>query len=125
MLKIKAVGHRVIVLADTVERVSKGGIHLAIDVKREAQAAQKGTVVEVGPMAWKNAVYGWPSDDWTAWVKPGDRVYFARYAGKLIRDFKKNDAMLDGKEAIDYFVINDEDVQCLILEEGTEGEIDD
>lgn len=118
MLKIKAVGHRVIIKADPVEEVSKGGIVLSVDTKRESAAAQKGTVYEIGAMAWKNDLYGFNKDGWEPWCKVGDRVYFARYSGKLIRDIE------NGIETV-YFVINDEDVQCVILAEGTEGEKDD
>lgn len=118
MLKIKAVGHRVIIKADPVEEVTKGGIVLSVDTKRESAAAQKGTVVGIGPTAWKNELYGYGTTSWEPWCNVGDRVYFARYSGKLIRDIRK------GQETI-YFIINDEDVQCLILDEGTEGDNDD
>jgi co-chaperonin GroES (HSP10) len=118
MLKIKAVGHRVIIKADPVEEVSKGGIVLSVDTKREAAAAQKGTVYEIGSMAWKNELYGFGKEGWEPWCKVEDRVYFARYSGKLIKDTE------NGVETI-YFVINDEDVQCVILAEGTEGDRDD
>jgi len=118
MLKIKAVGHRVIIKADPVEEVTRGGIVLSVDTKRESAAAQKGTVVDIGEMAWKNELYGFGKPGWIPWCTIGDRVYFARYSGKLIRDIKK------GQET-NYFVINDEDVQCLILDEGTEGDNDD
>lgn len=116
-LKLKAVGHRVIVKADAVETKSKGGIVLNVDEKRESAAAQRGTVYQVGEMAWKNTLYGYGIEGWEPWVKQGDRVYFARYAGKLIRD------MNSGVEDV-YFVLNDDDIQCLILEEGTEGDDD-
>lgn len=118
MLKIKAVGHRVIVKADPVEVKTASGIVITVDEKREAAAAQKGTVVGIGEMAWKNKLYGYGIDGWEPWCKVGDRVYFARYAGKLIKD------KIQGEEVV-YFVLNDEDVQCQILEEGTEGENDD
>lgn len=120
MLKIKAVGHRVIIKGDKVETQTKSGIVLAVDAKREAQAAQKGTVMDIGPMAWKNAIYGYGIEGWAPWVNVGDRVYFARYSGKLIRDGK-----LDDPNMVEYFIINDEDVQVQILDEGTEGDIDD
>jgi co-chaperonin GroES (HSP10) len=118
MLKVRAVGHRVIVKADPVEEVSQGGIVLAVDKKREEAAAQKGTVVEVGPMAWKSTLYGYGLEGWEPWVKPGDRIFFARYAGKLIRD------MNNGVETV-FFVINDDDVQCQILDESVEYGDDD
>ena len=117
-IKVKAVGHRVIVRADPVEEMSKGGIVLQVDTKRESAAAQRGTVYDVGEMAWKNDLYGYGKPGWEPWVKKGDRVYFARYAGKTLRDNE------NGLEVV-YFILNDEDIQCLILEEGTEGDNDD
>lgn len=117
MLKIKAVGHRVIVKADPIEVKTKTGLYVAVDEKRELAGAQKGTVYDVGTMAWKNTLYGFGLDGWEPWCKVGDRVYFARYSGKLIRD------LVDGVEET-YFVLNDEDVQCLITDEGTEGDKD-
>jgi chaperonin GroES len=113
-MKIKAVGHRVIVQPDPVEEVSKGGIVLAVDHKREIRAADKGTVIQVGEMAWKNDLYGYGKPGWEPWCKAGDRVFFARYAGKGFKDGQK-----------DYIVLNDEDIQCLILEEGAEGDDDE
>ena len=118
MLKIKAVGHRVIIKADPVEVKTKSGIVLSVDEKREITAAQKGTVLDIGPSAWMNDLYGYGKPGWEPWCKSGDRVYFARYSGKMIKD------VVNGVEEI-FFVINDEDVQCLITEEGTEGEKDD
>ena len=113
-MKIKAVGHRVIVKPDAVEEVSKGGIVLAVDHKREIRAADKGTVVGIGSMAWKNDLYGYGKDGWEPWCKEGDRVFFARYAGKGFKDGDTN-----------YIVLNDEDIQCQILEEDIDGDRDD
>lgn len=107
--KIQAVGHRVIVRPDAVVTKSKGGIMLAIDEKREQASAQKGTVISIGEMAWKNAVYGYGIEGWKPWCNLGDRVYFARYAGKTFRDEDDPD--------IYFVVLNDEDIQCLVVKE--------
>ena len=108
-MKIKAVGHRVIVRPDPVEETSEGGIVLSIDTKRERAAAQKGTVLYVGPLAWKNEViFG---KDSQPWCKPGDRVFFARYAGKSLN-------LADDEVDPDFvMVLNDEDIQALIEED--------
>lgn len=119
-LKIKAVGFRVIVKADPVEKKTDSGIVLAVDERRESAASQKGTVVEIGPMAWKNTLYGYGLPDWKPWCEVGDRVYFARYAGKRIVDDQG-----PNKEPDVYFVLNDEDVQCIILDETVQGEYED
>lgn len=109
MLKLRAVGHRVLVKPDPVEKKSAGGLYLAVDEKRERAASQKGTIVQVGPMAWKNEVYGYGIEGWEPWCKPGDRVFFARYAGKFIR---ANEDDPYSEEV--YVVLNDEDIQAVI-----------
>ena len=107
-MQVKAVGHRVIVRQDPVETKTKSVIVLHVDEKRERAAAQKGTVLEVGPMAWQNEmIFGKNSQPW---CKPGDRVFFARYAGKQIN-------MAEGPEEDFITVLNDEDIQALITEE--------
>lgn len=108
-LGVAPVGHRVIVQPDDIETKTASGIVLAVNEKREQAAAQKGTVVAVGDMAWKNPAYGYGIDGWKPWVKEGDRVFFARYAGK---GFDDNGVYL--------IVMNDEDIQCLIVNEQVE-----
>jgi co-chaperonin GroES (HSP10) len=107
-MKIKAVGHRVIVIPDKVVEKTKSGIVIAKDVKREAAGAQKGTVYAVGSMAWKNEAYGFTKPGWEPWCKEGDRVYFARYAAKFFTDESTDTT---------YGIMNDEDIQCVILDE--------
>lgn len=89
--------HRVLVKPDKVEEVSKGGIILSVDTKREQAAAEKGTVISIGPTAFKD--YG--GDENT--LKPGDRVAYAKYAGKTIKE-----------EDIEYILLNDEDITAII-----------
>lgn len=108
-MQVKAVGHRVIVRQDPVETKTKSGIVLHVDEKRERAAAQKGTVIDVGPMAWQNEmIFGKNSQPW---CKTGDRVFFARYAGKQLN------RAADGEEEDFITVLNDEDIQALITEE--------
>ena len=111
MIELRAVGHRVIIKPDAVEKKSQGGIILTVDEKRERAASQKGTVFQVGPMAWKNEVYGYGLPGWEPWCKEGDRVFFARYAGKFIR------ATDDPLSEDHYIVLNDEDIQAVIEKE--------
>lgn len=107
MIELRAVGHRVIVKPDPVETKTAGGIILKVDEKRESAASQKGTVLMVGPMAWKNEVYGFGLEGWAPWCKAGDRVFFAKYAGKFIK--------VDDEEMV--IVLNDEDIQAVIEKE--------
>lgn len=84
--------------ADEMYKKAKAaGIVLELD-KREQAAVEYGTVVKIGPTSFKD--YG---RDPTI-LKEGDRISFARYSGKSIKDS-------DGKE---YLLLNDSDVLVVI-----------
>lgn len=107
-INIRVPGHRVLIKPEAVEEVSAGGIVLAKpgqQAKLELMATERGTVIAVGPTCWHN--YDKDSPDWKPWCKPGDRVVFAKYAGKLIKN-------PDTEE--EFFIMNDEDIQ-VVLEE--------
>lgn len=102
-MAIKLLLHHVLVLPDditeadaTLKRAKAAGIVLELD-KREQKAVEFGTVVSVGPTAFKD--YG---RDNTI-LNEGDRISFAKYAGKEIQD---NDTT--------YLILNDEDVLAII-----------
>lgn len=82
---------------DTYRRAKASGILLELD-KREQAAVEYGTVVKVGPTAF--ADYG---RDPTI-LKEGDRISFARYSGKSIRD----------SDNTEYLLLNDADVLVVI-----------
>ena len=82
---------------DTYKRAKAAGIVLELD-KREQAAVEYGTVVKIGPTAFQD--YG---RDATI-LKEGDRISFARYSGKSIKDS-------DGTE---YVLLNDSDVLVVI-----------
>ena len=114
-MKLKARGHRLLIKPDPVEKISAGGIVLSINEKQERQASQKGTVLGVGPMAWKNEAYGYGLEGWEPWVKEGDRILFPRYGGKLVCI---NDTPTTPDEKREYvIIINDDDVQAQIEED--------
>lgn len=101
---IKLLTHHVLVkLEDVCEadaqfrRAKELGIELALD-KREQKAVEFGTVVSVGPTAFID--YG---RDPTV-LKGGDRISFARYSGKSIKD----------SDDTEYLILNDVDVLCVI-----------
>lgn len=98
-MQIEPAGHRVIVKPDPLDEVSSGGIIIAhgADKKRKEQAQQIGTIVAIGPNAWK------AFDDGLPWAAIGDRVYFAKYGGFLVED--------GGAE---YRVLNDEDITAIV-----------
>jgi len=97
-LTVVPILHRLLVKPDPVETKTQAGIILAINEKREQAGAEMGTVIAVGDTAFK---------DFKADVVPniGDRIYFAKYAGKEIT--------LDGDR---YLLLNDEDTLGLIKE---------
>ena len=86
-------GHRVLVKADIVEEKSTGGIYIPQQTRDQEQGGvDKGVVVAIGETAWQD-LGGKP------WCKVGDKVVWARYAGKPYVD---NDVI--------YHILNDEDL---------------
>ena len=99
---ITPAGYRLLIKADPVETVSKGGIITIASLeseKMERAAQTNGTLVAVGEQAW--------SGD-KPWAKVGDRVSYIRHAGKLISDPSTQE---------DFLIINDEDVLSIITED--------
>ena len=82
---------------DTYKRAKAAGIMLELD-KREQASVEYGTVVDIGPTAFTDL-----GRDPTI-LKEGDRISFARYSGKSIKDS-------DGTE---YLLLNDQDVLVVI-----------
>jgi len=97
---IEPLGNRVIILPETVEEVSKGGIILNLDERQEKAACSTGTIIDFGPSAWLDPALGGEP-----WVDKGDRVVFAKYSGKFITDPD------DEKE---YVVVNDDAIQARV-----------
>jgi co-chaperonin GroES (HSP10) len=101
---IKVFGYRVLVTPDKIQTKTESGliIEYAGNEKLEKGARMTGTVVEVGPESWgmhKNK-------EIIPWCAPGDRIFWAKYAGKEIIDPE------DNKE---YVVLNDDDVICKVI----------
>jgi chaperonin GroES len=96
----------VIVLPETVEEKTKGGIIL-IDSAKDAdkQAGQRGRLISVSPVAFDYAEF--PDGEKPA---PGDIVRFAKFAGVLVQG-------LDGR---DYRIIKDRDVMAVETNDGPE-----
>lgn len=118
-MRLEPVGHRVIIKPCEIE--TGLGVTVSEDLKklgfvvqaglgeeeRVKMATDRGIVTAVGPMAWKHPDYGYGTLDWEPWAKVGDEVIFAKYAGKVV---------VDPDDGVEYFVINDEDVQVKIKE---------
>ena len=101
---IKILLHHILVKLDdaaeadeTYRRAKLAGIHLELD-KREKDAVEYGTVIQIGPTAYKD-LGGNPDC-----LKVGDRVSLTRYSGKKVVDS-------DGTE---YLLFNDSDVLAVI-----------
>ena len=93
--------HTILLKPDEVETKTASGIVIPDMVtEKERKAVEYGTVVTVGPRAFID--YG---SDPTI-LKGGDRICFARYSGKVIKD-------VDGTE---FVLINDIDILAKIEE---------
>ena len=105
-MQIKPCGHRVLVKqADVHEEdkvfaaARKAGIQIAgTEVDRHQAGLDKGTVIKIGPSAFKD--FGGD-----AWCGEGDKVAFAKYAGKAIKDEDTGTT---------YIVLNDEDIVAVL-----------
>lgn len=97
--KILPTGGHVLVKPEKVEEVTKGGIILTQTTRDSEQAAATiGTIVAIGPSAWKDL------DDGTPWCKLGDKVSYAKYAGVSMK----------GADNESYVLINDNDILSVL-----------
>lgn len=97
--KILPTGGHVLVKPEKVEEVTKGGIILTQTTRDSEQAAATiGTIVAIGPAAWKDL------DDGTPWCKLGDKVSYAKYAGVSMK----------GADNESYVLINDNDILSVL-----------
>ena len=86
--------HRVI-LRPFIEKQSKGGILISRDERSQAINTDKGEILMFGDRAWKD--FGCVD----APVKPGDKVYYAKYGAKVLKDEDTGEF---------YVICNDEDI---------------
>lgn len=94
--------HTVLIKPDDVETKTASGIVIPDMVTdKERKAMEYGTVVTVGPRAFID--YG---RDPTI-LKGGDRVSFARYSGKVIKD----------TDDVEYVLVNDIDLLAKISDD--------
>ncbi len=95
---IKLLLHTILVKLDEPEIKTASGIIISLDEKKERKAVEYGTVVQVGPTAFKD--YGREPDI----LKVGDRISLNRYSGKSVVDVDKSE----------FVIVNDQDVLCVI-----------
>ena len=99
-------GHRVLVKQtdyDEHDEVFKSAKAMGIEVVKDKQvryqaSVDEGTIIAVGPTAWKD--FG---GDWAA---IGDKIVFAKNAGKVVKDPEDEDTH--------YVILNDEDI-CAVI----------
>lgn len=89
---------RVLVLPDSPEKITAGGIILPEpEVDKKAMAMTFGTLVAIGENAWEEA-----TSRSASFVRPvaGDRIIFAKYGGVEIK----------GRDGVKYRLMNDDDI---------------
>lgn len=96
---IQPCGHRVLVRPDEVSD-RRGSLYVPATTREREQYAQIfGTIVAIGPTAWKGFDEGQP------WAKVGDRVAIAKYGGFVIEDPATKEQ---------FRLLNDEDITCIV-----------
>jgi co-chaperonin GroES (HSP10) len=95
---LKVTGHRLIVKIE-VETQTESGIILSINERNERAHSVVGTVVDIGETAWQDFKC-------LPWCQKGDRIVFAKYAGRQVVD-------PDNPEN-EFVILNDEDVLCVV-----------
>jgi chaperonin GroES len=94
-MAIRPLNDRILVLRESEERKSRGGIIIPDTAKEKPQ---RGKVVAVGPGKLGEDGKRLPPD-----VKVGDRILFGKYAG--------NDIKLDN---IEHVMMREDDILCII-----------
>lgn len=113
-MSLQVVGHRLMIDPDPVETVTKSGLILAKDERLYREATHIGTVVQIGP----NAFVGFADSE--PWCSVGDRIIYARHAGKFVEDPDEIDP--NTKKPKEYYIINDEDVQVIVKQKAIANE---
>lgn len=96
-MAIKAVGHRILLKPEEVKSKSAGGIELIIDRKAELNDQSLGTILDIGEDVY--AAFK-PKREF-AGLAVGDKVYYAKRAGKWCQDPVSKE---------EFLMVNDEDV---------------
>lgn len=109
-MKLKALGYRIIVKPDNLRTKTDWGLELVMDEKLEKAAIYTGTVMDIGPLAWKDYNKNYTDKPW---CEVGDKVLFSKYGGTWIYDPETWDVNnLDA--AVEYIVLDDADVLCKV-----------
>lgn len=87
----------------TLQSAKRAGIYLieSDSLQREQAGVDRGTVVFIGPTAFKDFGVSCP-------ISVGDSVAFAKYSGKFITDPETEE---------EFVLLNDEDILCILKKE--------
>lgn len=98
----KPIGHRIIVKPEEIKKKTESGLLIEYGSNEllEKGARIRGSVVAIGPTAWREFNLRSGVEHFN-WVEIGDTVYYAKYAGKSIKDPDTGE---------EFVVLNDEDV---------------
>jgi chaperonin GroES len=93
---VQPVEYKILIKPESVEQKTAGGLYLPDQTKDKDQMAQiKGVLIAKGGNAF---------EDWNGEPQIGDKVYFAKYAGYVIK----------GEDGEEYRLANDKDVAAII-----------
>ena len=94
---LSPVEYKILIVPEEVEKVSAGGIVMAVTTtERDKMAQVKGKLIAIGGNAF---------EDWKGRTpKVGDSVYYAKYAGIVVK----------GEDGRDYRLANDKDLTAII-----------
>lgn len=103
---MKVPGHRVAVKPKDIVKKTDWGLNIVHENEdRERASVVEGTVMAVGPDAWKTMyISGYISEPW---AKVGDEVLYAKYVGFDVTN-------PDTQER--WRIVNDEDIVCVLKE---------
>lgn len=99
---ITPAGHKVLIKPQPVKETYKTNIEgfvIPVDEARELAATTIGEVIALGDTAYIKV------DDGRPWVKKGDKVLYAKYAGAMVVDPDTDEQ---------YVVVHDVDIVCII-----------
>ena len=106
MDRLEVKGARVLVEVDDIEREKDLGnglkLFIPVDEKQQRAAQQKGKVLQIGDLCWKDCTSPEP------WCKVGERVLFTQYSGKFLPE--------GGEKKKSYYILNDLDIMAVILD---------
>lgn len=117
-MSLKVKGYRLLIkptkVLDTMnaavpEGLRNMGFEVSVGNERDKlmyeAGVERGTIVDIGEMAWKSSPLGYGSEDWEPWAKVGDEIAFVKYSGR---------PLIDPETKEEYLVLNDTDMLALV-----------